>query len=116
VRDGRAATDRGAAIETIADLTAAGLVPVRKTLVADLAPLIPTMAAHVTAGAWRPDPSGRTPALKLEGLAILDECRIALVNDNDFDIDHDLDPTEPSRRSCVWIIRLREPLAAPSGR
>jgi hypothetical protein len=99
------------AIDAIADLGGAGIVPVRKSLVADLEPLIPTLAAHVTDGAWRPAAPGRLPNLKLEGLAILDDRRIALVNDNDFDIAHRDDPREPTRRSCLWIIRLAEPLA-----
>lgn len=108
---GHAAGDDGTALETVADLPAAGIVPVRKSLVADLGPLLPTLAAHVTDGAWRPAAPGRPPNLKLEGLAILDDHRIALVNDDDFDIAHRDDPDEPRRRSCLWIIRLAAPLA-----
>lgn len=98
-------------LETIADLSAAGVEPVRKTLVADLKPLLAEMAADITAGAWRPGPNEVVAGLKLEGLAILDSHHILLCNDNDFDIDAASSPGSPHRRNCVWVLRLTEPLA-----
>lgn len=98
-------------LESIGDLAAAGVAMLGKTLVADLAPHLPTMADHVMDGQWR-KAGGEPPGLKLEGLAILDPHRVALVNDNDFNIDWILDHDEPQRRNCLWVIQLHDPLVA----
>jgi hypothetical protein len=98
-------------LETIADLSAAGVEPLQKTLVAHLEPLLAEMAADITAGAWRPGPNEVVAGLKLEGLAILDRQHVVICNDNDFDIDALSSPGVPHRRNCVWVIRLTEPLA-----
>jgi hypothetical protein len=81
------------------NLPAAGIVPVSKTLVADLAPLIASMRRDVYGEA---DPSKDAP-LKLEGMAILGPDRVAIVNDNDFGVN-----VKPGAtcRSCLWVIRL----------
>lgn len=93
----------GAALETIADLAAAGFVPLPKTLVADLAPLL----ARIRADIGHPADA----AVKLEGLAVLDERRVMLVNDNDFGVT--ADPGQPSPRSCLWIVTM--PADLPAG-
>jgi len=98
-------------VEPIADLAAAGIAMVGKTLVADLAPHLPAMADHVTDGAWRKY-GDEPPGLKIEGMAVLDPHRVALVNDNDFNIDWIEDPAEPQRRNCLWVIELHDPLVA----
>jgi len=93
----------GRTLDEIRDLRAAGIVPVAKTLVADLAPLVPAMRRDVYGehGAL-----GDAP-LKLEGMAILGPDRIALVNDNDFGVN-----VKPGARcdTCLWVIRLPRPL------
>lgn len=92
----------GEALETIADLAAAGFVPLPKTLVADLAPLLPQIRADIGHPA--------DAAVKLEGLAVLDERRVMLVNDNDFGVT--ADPGQPSPRSCLWIVTMPADLSA----
>jgi hypothetical protein len=88
-----------ATLEEIVDLEAAGIVPVKKALVADLAPLVSRMRRDVFGEA---DPSGDAP-LKLEGMAILGPDRVAIVNDNDFGVN--LGPGAVCR-TCLWVIRL----------
>ncbi len=88
-------------LETIGDLRAAGIEPLPKVLVADLAPLLPRIRADIGHPADAP--------VKLEGLAVLDERRVLLVNDNDFGVA--ADPAGPSPRSCLWIVEL--PSALP---
>jgi len=85
-------------------LHAVGLEPavpgeriVSKRLVADLTPLLARMGHDVHG---RPD-DGRD--LKLEGMAILADRQIALVNDNDFGV---AAATGERPRSCVWIVEL----------
>ena len=90
---------KAATLEEIRDLLAAGIAPVTKTLVADLAPLVPRMRRDVYGEA---DPSGDAP-LKLEGMAILGPDRVAIVNDNDFGVN--LGPGAVCR-TCLWVIRL----------
>jgi hypothetical protein len=88
-----------ATLEEIVDLEAAGIVPVTKTLVADLASLVPRMRRDVFGEA---ELSGDAP-LKLEGMAILGPDRVAIVNDNDFGVN--LGPGAVCR-TCLWVIRL----------
>lgn len=93
----------GEALENVADLEAAGIVPATKTLVADLTKLRKRMRVEVDAG------SGKGGPLKLEGLAVLDDRHVAIVNDNDFG-----GPRAGSRgmgrATRVWIVELPEPL------
>lgn len=74
-----------------------------KRLVADLGPLLPRFRADAGLGADAP--------LKLEGLALLDERHVALVNDDDFGI-HARGAERP--RSCLWVVRLARPVARPT--
>jgi hypothetical protein len=92
-------------LETIRDLAAAGIAPLAKRLVADLGPLVPQLRQDAFGG----DGSGGGASLKLEGLAVLDDRRIVLVNDNDFGVP---DPRSPPPRSCLWVIELASPLPA----
>ncbi len=90
-----------APLEEIADLPAAGIVPVAKRLVADLAPLRPRMIADVYG-------EGADPAkaeLKLEGLAVVGPRHVAIVNDNDFGVH----VSGPPPRTCLWILEVDEP-------
>jgi hypothetical protein len=45
-------------------------------------------------------------------MTILGPDRVALVNDNDFDIavDGGGPASPPARRTCLWILRLPQPL------
>lgn len=92
-----------AQLDEIRDLAAAGIRPVKKSLVADLAPLVGRMREDV----YGPEGAGGEGPLKLEGLAILGPDRIALINDNDFGVNL------PAGARCdtrLWILRLSEPL------
>jgi len=75
------------------------VVPVSKRLVADVGPLVPRLRAEARLGADDP--------LKLEGLALLDERHVALVNDDDFGVHAG---AADSPRSCLWVVRLAEPV------
>lgn len=80
--------------------------PISKRLVADLAPLAPIFHRALVHGAeGAPE---RLSDLKFEGMAILAPGLVALVNDNDFDMDAagaaPADP--PIRRTCLWIVRF----------
>jgi len=103
--------DSAAAVESIADLAAAGIVPAAKRLVVDLTPLLPEFARDV----WPELPAtAATPEIKLEGLAVVGPRRLAVVNDDDFGClpDGTVAPGEPGvTRTCVWICELSEPLA-----
>ena len=92
------------ALEEVADLAAAGIVPVAKRLVADLAPLRPRMIADVYGDAVDPAKA----ELKLEGMAVVGPRQVAIVNDNDFGVHTAGDPP----RSCLWIIELPSPVMA----
>jgi hypothetical protein len=107
----------GSLIDTVRDLGAAGVAPVKKTLVADLTAARRQMWAEAMAGMDGKSFGGKRQQaaasdseaeglLKLEGLAVLDDRRIALVNDNDFSVH---DPARP-QRTCIWIVELAEPL------
>ena len=91
-------------LEALADLDAVGIVPLEKRLLADLAPLRDTFAADVHGR----DSSRDAPAVKLEGLVLVDDRHVLLVNDNDFAIDTaaDADPAA----TCLWLVRLPRPL------
>jgi len=92
--------------EGIADLSDAGVEVVPKTLVADLRPLLPEFAHDITDGAWKPNANEPIAGLKLEGIAIVDQRHVAIVNDNDFNTNPPDDTNEPLRRSCLWIVAL----------
>ncbi|MEX0670901.1 MAG: esterase-like activity of phytase family protein [Pirellulales bacterium] len=103
----RASVGDGPMLEEIRDLIAAGIRPLKKTLVANLAPLVPAMRRDVYGGAGASADANADAPLKLEGLAILGPDRVAIVNDNDFGVH-----VKPGAacRSCLWVIRLGEPL------
>lgn len=109
--DPRAATDtlprtrrgEGEPLETIRDLAAAGIEPLAKTLVADLGPLVPRLRRDVYGG----DGAGSGASLKLEGLAVLDDRRVILCNDNDFAVAGSAaGGDDGTARSCLWVIGL----------
>lgn len=85
--------------------------PLVKRLIGDLGPLASTFQADIVPGSSVPPQP--ISSLKFEGLALLGPGRIALINDNDFDIDATgsaaADPA--GRRTCLWILSL-----PPSGR
>jgi hypothetical protein len=87
-------------------LPAAGGKPdakLAKTLVADLLPLVPRLARDIDSDG---EPPARPADLKIEGLAWLGDGRIAIVNDNDFDIAAAGAGKAATRRSCLWIVRI----------
>jgi len=98
-------------LETIGDLAVAGIRPVAKRLVADLGPLVPRFRRDVFGG----DGSGGGATLKLEGIALLDDRRLLIVNDNDFaaagSTAGDSGHGEPAARSCIWVVALPTPLS-----
>ncbi len=79
---------------------------VSKRLVADLAPLAPIFNRELNRGAS--GAPGKLSDLKFEGLALLAPGVVAIVNDNDFDMDAagaaPADP--PIRRTCLWVVRF----------
>ena len=77
----------GKNLDGVRDLVQAGVKPVKKTLVADLASLLPSFASDITAGQWQPEVGEKVAGLKLEGLAVLDDKHVVIVNDNDFNVD-----------------------------
>ena len=101
----RTRASRGEPLETIGDLAAAGLEPLRKSLVADLGPLVPRLREDVFGPA-----AEAGSKLKLEGLAVLDDHRVLLVNDDDFGVHARSASVKP--RSCLWVVRLPAPLPA----
>lgn len=111
--DPREATDtlprtrrgEGEPLETIGDLAAAGIEPLRKSLVADLGPLVPQLREDAFG-----EGDGTNAKLKLEGLAVLDDQRVLLVNDDDFAVH--ARSASPRPRSCLWVVRLPAPLSA----
>ena len=94
----------------IPERPAPGRTPLDKTLVADLAPLAAAFQADVVPGSTTAP--ARLSELKFEGMTLLGPDRVALVNDNDFDIAADGGgPAVPAaRRTCLWILRLTAPL------
>jgi len=93
------------ALEGIRDLAAAGIVPVTKTLVADLTDLRAEMRGQADGGAPTDEP------LKLEGLAVIDERHVAVLNDDDFGVHG---PPQRRRRTCLWLDELPGPLPRPA--
>jgi hypothetical protein len=89
------------ACEEVRDLPAAGIEPLRKELVADLANLRPAMLRDV----YGEDHDKKELELKLEGLAILDSGRVALVNDNDFGVHAPKGASSPPR-TCLWVVAV----------
>ena len=101
----RTSRGEGEPLETIGDLAAAGIVPMEKTLVADLAALVPLFRRDVFGG------DGSAGArLKLEGIAVLDDQQIMLVNDNDFSVPGATSDDTEVARSWLWVIGLANPL------
>jgi hypothetical protein len=99
----RTCAGKSESLETIGDLEAAGITVLPKQLVADLTHLLPQMRADIGIG--------EEAAVKLEGIAMLDERRMLLVNDNDFGVS--AEPAGPMPRSCVWVVALPRDLPAP---
>ena len=97
-------------LDQVRDLVQAGVRPIKKTLVADLASLLPSFALDITAGQWQPEVGEQVAGLKLEGLAVLDNKHVILVNDNDFNVDSLFDDNEARRRSCMWVLSLPQSL------
>ena len=97
-------------LDGVRNLSRVGVTPVKKTLVADLANLLPFFASDITAGQWKPEPHAKVAGLKLEGLAVLDSNHIIVANDNDFNVDSAFEENEPERQSCVWVVSLPRPL------
>ncbi len=97
-------------LDEVRDLSQADVVPVIKTLVADLASLLPSFASDISAGQWQPEVGEQVAGLKLEGLAVLDSKHVILVNDNDFNVDSLFDDNEVRRRSCMWVLSLPQSL------
>ena len=97
-------------LDGVRNLSQVGVVPVKKTLVADLASLLPSFASDITAGQWQPEVAEQVAGLKLEGLAVLDSNHVVVVNDNDFNVDRLFDENEVSRRSCMWVLSLPQSL------
>jgi len=117
--DPRSATDTlpqtlrgdGEPVETIGDLAAAGIRPLAKELVADLGPLVSRFRRDV----FGADGSGGGAKLKLEGLAVLDDRRLLIGNDNDFAVPGSSAggvADGVAARSCLWVIGLPTPLFA----
>lgn len=92
---------RSDAVEPIRDLTAAGIEPARKRLVADLGPRLASMRRDVLG-------HDRKGSIKLEGLVVVDAGRLLLVNDDDFGVGTRADSPRP--RTCFWLVTLTEPL------
>ena len=101
-------------LDGVRDLELVGVEPVKKTLVADLASLLPSFASDITAGQWQPEVGEQVAGLKLEGLAVLDSKHVIIVNDNDFNVDSLFDENEMRRRSCMWVLSLPQPLKTKS--
>ena len=97
-------------LDGVRDLVQAGVKPIKKTFIADLASLLPLFASDITAGQWQPEVGEKVAGLKLEGLAVLDDKHVIIVNDNDFNVDSLFDENEMRRRSCMWVLSLPQPL------
>ena len=97
-------------LDGVRNLSQVGVAPVEKTLVADLASLLPSFASDITAGQWQPEVGEQVAGLKFEGLAILDSKHVIIVNDNDFNVDSFFDRNEVRRRSCMWVLSLPQSL------
>ena len=97
-------------LDGVRNLSRVGVTPVKKTLVADLANLLPLFASDITAGQWQPEPEEKVAGLKLEGLAVLDSNHIIVANDNDFNVDSAFEENEPERQSCIWVVSLPQSL------
>lgn len=88
----------------------AGSARAEKRLVADLAPLAADFHRSIAPGAT--EAPARLSDLKFEGMAVVGPDRVALVNDNDFDIAADgaAAASPPVRRTCLWVLRLPGPI------
>jgi hypothetical protein len=91
----------GESLERVGDPRTRGIEPAAKRLVADLAGVLPAMRRDVYGEAADGEP------LKLEGIAILGDKRVAIVNDNDFGVAAK-DGANP--KTCVWIIETAAPI------
>ena len=94
-------------LETLESLKQTDIQPVAKTLVADLEALLPAMRR--TAAGAHDTPAAAAAPLKIEGLAVLDDRHVALVNDDDFGVREDA-ADDPRSRTCLWVVRLPAPL------
>lgn len=90
------------ALESLHDIEAAGIMPVTKSLVADLGPVLDGMRSEAGLHGSRAGP------LKIEGLAVADRRHVFLVNDDDFGVREDAG--SPAARSCLWVLRLPQSL------
>lgn len=68
-----------------------------KELFARLDNILPQIASDITNGEWQPKAGELITGLKIEGMALLDENTIAIVNDNDFD---------EEKNNCLWILKF----------
>lgn len=93
-------------LESLEDLAAENITPVRKTLLADLGPALDAMRAQA---GLRGEQAG---ALKIEGLAIADERHVFLVNDDDFGVREDAEAGPAHSR--LWAVRLPRSLSLTS--
>lgn len=82
------------------------VTPLTKRLVADLVDLAPRFNQALNRGAQ--GPPSKLSDLKFEGLAILAPGVVALINDNDFDMDSAgaAPAAPPLRQTCLWVLRL----------
>jgi hypothetical protein len=96
-------------LESLREPRKSGVVPVAKTLLADLGPLLDEMRADAAM-----DGTGDRRPLKIEGLAVADDHHVVLVNDDDFGVRKDADD-DPAARTCLWVVRLAAalPLTQP---
>jgi hypothetical protein len=90
-------TSTSPSLESLNDLSAAGVTALTKSLVVDLSRL-PNMPG------------------KIEGVAVIDARTIAVANDNDFDLgqfDSAGDNRGPGAKSVICVVRLDSPLERP---
>lgn len=90
-------------IEKLRNLPSAGILPVSKRLVADVSTLRATMAATADGG------EEQHGLLKIEGLAIVDDRHVLLLNDDDFGVQG---KGQERRRSFMWLIEFDKPLSS----
>jgi len=90
----------------VPEAPAPGRTPLEKVLLVDLATLAGRFQADIVPGASAPPE--RLSELKFEGMALLGPDRLALVNDNDFDIaaDGGGPATPPARQTRLWVLRI----------
>jgi hypothetical protein len=92
-------------LEEVRDLAKAGIVPVGKHVVADLAGVREAMTAAADGGKPKHGP------LKLEGLAVVDDRHVLLLNDDDFGVHG---KGKDRRRSFLWLLEIEQPMPGVS--